>query len=78
MRDASFLTFPSPPLNYRSYVGTTNPKISKAENHRDCFFHLSVERSAMASLLISWCLGQKTSPYLGLTYPLAEGEKQES
>lgn len=31
----------------------------------------------MASLLSSWRLGQKTSPYLGLTYPLAEEEKQE-
>lgn len=43
MRAASFLTFPSPPLNYRSYMGTTNPRISKAEIHRDCSSYLSVE-----------------------------------
>lgn len=43
----------------------------------DCSFYLSVERSAMASLLSPWRLGQKTSPHLGLTYPLAEEEKQE-
>ena len=32
----------------------------------------------MASLLVFGGLGQRNSPHLGLTYPLAEGEKQES